>query len=330
MHSPSASLPSAAPAGDARLAHYPVTFFAIGMGMMGLTLALHAGETAFGRGPEVSHAAFGVALGLLGLVALGYLAKALRHPAAVAAEWHHPVRIAFFPAISISMLLLSVALLGERPEAARVVWMAGTALQGLLALAVIAAWIGHRSFQQGQLTPAWFIPAVGNVIVPLAGVPLGHPEISWLFFSGGLVFWIVLLTLVINRLMFHDPLPGKMVPTLMILVAPPAVSFVAWLRLTGEVGAFGHILLSIAYVFALIVATQAAKFRRMPFALSWWALSFPLAALSIASFAYAGTAMSAPHRLIGLGLLGLLVLVVAGLILRTLLGIWRHEICLAD
>lgn len=317
-------------AAEARLAHFPVTFFAIGMGMMGLTLALRAGEAAFALGPEASRAALLVSLALLGLVALGYLAKALLHPAAVAAEWRHPVRIAFFPAISISLLLLSVALLEDQPEAARLVWMAGTALQGLLALAVIGAWIGHRSFQQGQLTPAWFIPAVGNVIVPLAGVRLGHLELSWLFFSGGLIFWIVLLTLVMNRLMFHEPLPGKMVPTLMILVAPPAVSFLAWLRLTGEVGAFGHILLSIAYVFALIVASQAAKFTRMPFALSWWALSFPLAALTIASFAYATAAGSAPHRLIGAGLLGLLLLVVAGLVLRTGLGIWRREICIAE
>ncbi|PZX53710.1 tellurite resistance protein [Cereibacter changlensis] len=136
-------------AAEARLAHFPVTFFAIGMGMMGLTLALRAGEAAFALGPEASRAALLVSLALLGLVALGYLAKALLHPAAVAAEWRLPVRIAFFPAISISLLLLSVALLEEQPEAARLVWSAGTALQGLLALAVIGAWIGHRSFQQG-------------------------------------------------------------------------------------------------------------------------------------------------------------------------------------
>ena len=319
-----------APAQDARLAHYPVTFFAIGMGMLGLTIALRTAESAFGFGAQVSQAVLVVSVVLLGLVALGYAAKAVLHPGAVAAEWHHPVRIAFFPAISISLLLLSVALLGQWPAVARIVWMAGTGLQGILALAVIAAWIGHRSFQPGQLTPAWFIPAVGNVIVPLAGVKLGHPELSWLFFSGGLLFWIVLLTLVMNRLMFHDPLPGRMVPTLMILVAPPAVSFVAWLHLTGEVGAFGHMLLSMAYVFALIVTTQVTKFTRMPFALSWWALSFPLAALTIASFSYAAAAASEAHRWIGAGLLGLLTLVVAGLILRTALGIWRHEICIAE
>jgi tellurite resistance protein len=267
---------------------------------------------------------------MFAVVTIGYAAKALLYGAEVKAEWNHPVRIAFFPAISISLLLLAAALLEPAPQIAHAVWLVGAALQGALALAVIGSWIGHRSFQQGQLTPAWFIPAVGNVIVPLAGAKLGYIEISWLFFSGGLIFWLVLLTLVMNRLMFHDPLPGKMVPTLMILIAPPAVAFTAWLRISGEVGHFGHFLLSVAYVFALLVATQAPKFRTMPFALSWWALSFPIAALTIASFGYAEAASSAPHRIIGTGLLAMLLAVVAGLILRTALAIRAGTICVPE
>lgn len=43
----------AAPA--ARIAHYPVTFFAFGMGMMGLTLAIRAAEHAFGLSRLASH-----------------------------------------------------------------------------------------------------------------------------------------------------------------------------------------------------------------------------------------------------------------------------------
>lgn len=49
-----------------------------------------------------------------------------------------------FPAIAISLLLLSVALFGTSAEAASFVWLAGTGLQGVLSLAVIGAWIGHR------------------------------------------------------------------------------------------------------------------------------------------------------------------------------------------
>jgi tellurite resistance protein len=149
------------------------------------------------------------------------------------------------------------------------------------------------------------------------GVPLAHGEASSLFFSAVPMFWAVPPTLVLNQLMFHDPPPGRMAPTLMILIAPPAVANIAGLRLTGERRAFGRILLSLGRLSALIVLTQPPRSRGMPFALSWRALSFPLAALSIASFVHAAAAQSAAHRLIGAGLLALLAAVAAFLLART-------------
>jgi tellurite resistance protein len=324
------SVSAAEAANPSRLANFQITFFAIAMGMLGFTLAVRAAETTFALSHTLSQAVLVVSIALFSAIAIGYAAKALRYPSEVAADWRHPVKIAFFPAISISLLLLATALVETAPTLAEPIWLLGTALQGGLALSVLSTWIGHRPFQHGMMTPAWFIPAVGNVIVPLAGTKLGYIELSWLFFSGGLIFWVVLLTLVINRLMFHDPMPGKMVPTLMILVAPPAVAFTAWLRLEGEVGPFGHFLLSAGYIFALLVATQAAKLRGLPFALSWWALSFPIAALSIASFGYAHAAASEAHRWIGAGLLALLVVVIFGLIIRTAMAVRAGAICVPE
>lgn len=206
----------------------------------------------------------------------------------------------------------------------------GAVGQGILTISVVSGWISHRAFEVGHLTPAWFIPAVGNVIVPVAGVRLGHPEISWLFFSGGIMFWVVLLTLVMNRLVFHNPIPARLFPTLVILIAPPAVAFVAYLQLTGEVDAFAHILLNVAYVFAVLVLVQVPKLLRLPFALSWWALSFPVAALTIASFLYARVAHSGAHEVVGLVGLAALTVIIVGLLARTVVAIGRQEICLPE
>jgi tellurite resistance protein len=314
-------------AGHSRLEHFPITFFATIMGLAGFTLAVRAAERALGLAATASHAMLALSLAALAAVALLYGMKALRHWPAVFAEWHHPVRLAFFPTVSVSLLLIAVAMLAEWPRAAFGFWVAGTALQAVLTIAVISGWIGTRSFQHGHLNPAWFIPAVGNVIVPVAGAQMGYVEVSYLFFSAGIVFWLVLLTLVFNRLVFHDPLPGRLQPTLVILIAPPAVAFIAWVRMQGGVDPFAHVLLSVAYVFAVLVLVQAPRILRLPFALSFWALSFPLAALTIASFLYAEKAESAVHRGIGLGLLALLAVVIAGLLGRTLLAITRGEIC---
>jgi tellurite resistance protein len=312
---------------ESRLAHYPITFFATVMGMLGLTLALHAGEKAYGLSVHASHYVLLASAALLVAVATGYALKVLTHFKMAAWEWHHPVRLAFFPTISISLILMSIATLAEYPAIAQPLWILGTALQGVLSLLVISDWIGHRDFKPGHMNAAWFIPAVGNILVPVAGAQMGYTDISWLFFSGGLLFWVVLLTLVMNRLMFHEPLPARLQPTLVILIAPPAVGFIAWMRLNGELDHLAMFLINAAYVFALIVATQLPKILRLPFALSFWALSFPLAALTIATFLYAGEAGSAFHKALGGGLLALLVALIAVLLGRTAVAIARHEIC---
>ncbi|MEE4117678.1 MAG: SLAC1 anion channel family protein [Paracoccaceae bacterium] len=320
-----------ATAAEPRLAHLPISFFAAVMGLAGLTLALHASQSALGLPGWPAQAALWATLAAFAGIAALYGLKAARYPHAVAAEWHHPVKLAFFPAISISLLLIATALAPDAEGVARLVWLAGVAGQGALTVAVVSGWIGRRPFQPMHISPAWFIPAVGNVVVPVAGVPLGYVELSWLFFSAGLIFWLVLLTLVVNRLIFHDPLPGRLLPTLVILIAPPAVAFLAWAQLSGG-GAdpFGRILLNAAYVFAAIVAVQAPKLFQLPFALSFWALSFPVATLAIASMRFAALAASPAHLWIGAGVLALLVVIVVGLIARTGLAVARGEICLPE
>ncbi|MBZ8132843.1 SLAC1 anion channel family protein [Afifella sp. IM 167] len=314
-------------AGHSRLAHFPVSFFAVVMGLSGLTLALRASEHALRIPGQVSTWALYVTVAVFAVIAVQYLLKLVLRPASVAEEWAHPVRIAFFPAISISLLLMSTAAMPLAPEIARPVWLFGVAAQGILSLSVITNWIGHRTFQQVHLNPAWFIPAVGNIIVPLAGVPFGYVEVSWLFFSAGLVFWVVLLTLVMNRLIFHDPMPGRLLPTLVILIAPPAVAFIAHTRLAGEVDSFGRILINVGYVFAAVVLAQVPKLLRLDFALSFWALSFPVAALAVASLVFAEETGSEPHLYVGLGLVTLLAAVVAGLAVRTVAAIAGNELC---
>lgn len=314
-------------AATTRLEHFHVTFFAIVMGLSGLTLALHAAEQAYGLSSLASDIAYYATFAVFIVISAIYGAKALRHGAAVAAEWGHPVKLAFFPAISISLLLLAIASIGRSDALAHGLWLAGTALQAVLTIAVVSGWIGTRAFQHGHLSPAWFIPAVGNVIVPIAGAQLGYQELSWYFMSVGLIFWIVLLTLVFNRLVFHDPLPGRLQPTLVILIAPPAVAYVAWVRLMGEVGPFGLILLNAGYFFTLLVAVQLPRIVRLPFALSFWALSFPFAAVTIASFVHAGATGSEAHKIIGAVMLAVLAVTIVALMIRTSRAIAAGEIC---
>jgi tellurite resistance protein len=147
---------------------------------------------------------------------------------------------------------------------------------------IIGRWIRHNTEIQ-HASPAWFIPVVGNVVVPIAGVPLGYATVSWFFFAVGLTFWVPLFTIVLYRLIFHDPLPPRIAPLLFILIAPPAAGFVAYMQLTGgQLDLLGYVLAASALFIALVLAGLAGLFVRLPFALSWWAFTFPSAALACA------------------------------------------------
>lgn len=255
-----------------RLEHFPIAFFAAVMGSAGFAIATHRVEQAFGAGAAASTGIAAFAGALFLVLAMIYALKTLRRPAAVLAEWRHPVRLSFFATLSIGLLLLAVTALPHARVAAESLWLVETTLQIGASLAIISAWIGHRKFEPLHLNPAWFIPAVGNIVVPLAGVPLGYVETSWFFFAVGVLLWIVLVTLVFNRLIFHHPLPERLLPTLMILVASPAVAFLAYVRLTGgTLDPFARMLFYSALGMFLLVAVQVQRLASLSFALSWWA-----------------------------------------------------------
>ncbi|MCL4798599.1 MAG: SLAC1 anion channel family protein [Burkholderiales bacterium] len=311
-----------------RLALFPISFFGVVMGIGGLGLAWGKAETLFGT----AFAASGwlLALNVAVFAALGafYLAKLVLHPQAVAADFGHPVRLNFFATLSIGLLLVAIQL-GDA-AAARWLWACGAVAHIALTLYVMTAWIHQTKFEITHLNPAWFLPVVGNVLVPIAGVAHAPAEVSWFFFSVGLVFWLALFTIVLYRLFFHAPLPVRLTPTLFILIAPPAVAFVAYHALTGAIDVFARVLYHTALFLTLLLASNAVRFLRARFFLSAWAYTFPLAAVTVATLIMAERTGAAGFAWIGAGLLAVLTLVVAALFARTVLAIVRGEICVEE
>ena len=310
-----------------RLEHFPIALFSIIMGTTGLALVWLKAHAVLGLPVMVGEAVRGAASALFIILLLIYFMKTLRYPQAVRNELRHPIRVNFFPTVSISLLLLSIAYLEAAPEAALWLWAAGATLHLGFTVAIFGSWLHHTHYEIKHINPAWFIPVVGNIIVPVAGVRLGFAETSWFFFSIGLIFWIVLMTIVLYRLFFHEPLPARLAPTLFILLAPPSVGFIAYVGMTGNVDAFARILYYVALFLALLLASNALRFLRLPFFISAWAYSFPLAALTLATLIISTRLPGPAFLMLSYGLLTLLSLVVAILALRTLAAVYRHEIC---
>ncbi len=322
--SPSSALPGQ------RLEHLPVAIFSTVMGTGGLTLAWLKAHAVLGMPALVGEGLRGATAALFVLLLVFYGLKIMRYPQAVRLEMSHPIRINFFPTVSISLLLLATAYLESAPGVAFWLWSVGSVLHLGFTLAIFGSWIHHTHYAIQHVNPAWFIPVVGNIIVPVAGVHLVSPELSWFFFSIGLVFWIVLLTIVLYRLFFHEPLPARLAPTSFILLAPPSVGFISYTSLIDSVDAFGRILYYTALFLALLLASNAVRFLRLSFFISAWAYSFPLAALTLATLVMHARLPYPVFSSLAFGLLMLLSLVVAALAVRTLIAVWRHQLCVPE
>jgi len=312
------------------LMHVPIPLFALVMGTAGLGITWRKAHHVLGAPAEVGEIVMAVAAVSFVLITILYAFKFFFHAEEVMAEFNHPVRSSFFPAFSISLLLLSLGAEPYSHTAMFWLWAVGSGLHLIFTLRLLGRWIVHNH-QITHSNPAWFIPVVGNVLVPLPGVRLGYDEISWFFFSIGIVFWILLFTIVFYRIVFHDQLPAKFVPTLFILIPPPAIGFLAYVALNGGVvDGFAHVLVYFALFITLLNVTMVRQFVRVPFFVSWWAYTFPLAAVSVAAMEFHRLKGYDEMSIICMTLVGVTSVVVVSVFLRTMLALFQGKLFVPD
>ncbi|WP_411880909.1 SLAC1 anion channel family protein [Polaromonas sp. YR568] len=321
LTAPNAPAPASAAfaAGPYSLRQLPINLYGAVMGLAGMALAWRLAVPVFGAPAAIGEAMGFFALAVFLAHSAGYLAKLALHPEAVRKEFTDPVSGNFFGQFAISLLLLSCVLMPYGQAFSQGLWTAGVVVT--LALSVL---VGSRLLK-GKLAPAhmlpvWIIPGVGVLDIGVTG---GHLPMAWageinlLAMAVGAMVALVLWTLIIHRLAHGEPLPQGMRPSLMILMAPFAVGFLAWVNVFGEVDRFAGALFYFA-LFVFIVVSPKVFRRDVPFSPGWWAISFPMAALANAAIVYAGARGGLVLHVLAALLLGLLTAALAVLTVRTL------------
>ncbi len=137
-------------------------------------------------------------------------------------------------------------------------WLLGVA--GQLAY---GAWFSGRVWQGGRdplaSTSVLYLPTVGVKFVAAAvGGSLGYPAWGALFFGAGVLAWLTLESLILQRHAVLAPLPLAQRATLGIQLAPPVVGAMAYLSLTeGPPDLFVQALFGYALLQALLLLRRA-------------------------------------------------------------------------
>lgn len=312
------------------LQYLPIGLFGSVMGLSGLSAAWRLAHVHSGAPEWISQAVGAIAVVAFVALLIAYATKAIFSPAAALAEFRHPIAGNLFGTLIISCLLVPMILAPIALRVAQGLWGIGAIAMILFAWRIVDRWMSDVQ-QPEHATPTWIVPVVGMLDVPLAMPALDLPPelqiLRLLGLSVGLFFAVPVFTLVLGRLIFQPQMPPALQPTLLILLAPFSVGVSAYAVTVGRIDLFAQALFLLA-LFILVVLAARLRFllRCCPFRVTWWAVSFPLASIAIAAFRVADALPGPAADGVAWALLLGSSLVMAWLLVRTLLGLFRGEL----
>jgi tellurite resistance protein len=304
---------------SASVRNLPVNLFASVMGLAGTSIAWRLASHEFGVAELISNVVGAVAVIVFLVISAGYVIKTVKHPDAVLGEFQHPVAGNFFGTITIAILLLASVVEHLNQTLSEIVWTVGVISTVALSF-TIASRLLRGKINVTYAVPAWLIPGVATLDITVAGgtmpMPWAH-EVNMFALAVGTMIALVFFTMIVSRIIHHDPLSAGLVPSLMILMAPFEVGFLAYTKFTQQVDTFSGLLFYFGLFIFLTLAPKVFR-KEIPFATGWWAISFPMAALASASLKYSMFAKSWPTTMIAVVLLAMLSIAIVALSVGTL------------
>ena len=213
----------------------------------------------------------------------------------------------FYATIAIGMLVLAAdfIVIGKNMEIAEIFWLIGTLLTIFFGILTPYIMFKGEHVKLDHINPAWFIPPVGLIVIPIAGSSI-IPHVSGMvqefviflnYFGWGAGFFIYLSLLAISmyRFILHHPLPNILAPTIWINLGPIGAGTVALVNLIKNSSfittqepffVFGFLFWGFGIwwvIVAIALTLHYIKRLKLPYAMSWWAFTFPLGAYVAAS-----------------------------------------------
>ncbi|MEN0084456.1 MAG: transporter [Leifsonia sp.] len=258
----------------------PLNTLAVPFGLAGLAEVWTAASAVLGL-PDAVPDAFWLLAGAAWLAMIAaHVVRGIRVRRPLAEQLRHPAQGPIAALVPVVGMLLGARLHGVLPVAGTVLVVLSIATATVFAGWILARWL--RGTETAAVHGGYLLPTVAaGLIAGTTAAEVDLPEVGWAAFSVGALFWVVIFGILVARFGALAALPGPLVPTMAILVAPPAVAGLAWIALTGR--ADGPVVDGLVGLTVLSVLVQAALlplYRRTPFSLGAWSFTFPFAAVA--------------------------------------------------
>ena len=252
------------------------SLFAIAFGLAGLGDVWHAARPLLRVPSAVAAAIFIVAAAVWLILLVAYLVQGGEQ---LEADVRDPVLAPFVSVALITPMILGVALASVAVTAGRVVVAVFLAAAIAFGGWLTGHWIaGH--LDQDSMNSGYFLPTVAAGLVgAYAAAEVHWHDVAEASFGIGIISWLLIGSVVLNRLLFRPALAAGLTPTLAIELAPPVVAGGAWFALNGgRVDLVARALAAYAVLMALIQLRFVPLYLRLRFASAFWTFTFSYAA----------------------------------------------------
>ncbi len=233
----------------------PPNLFGIAFGLAGLGEAWQAAGPVLGIPGAVPDALYILAAGVWLVLVTAY---AVQGPRRMLADLRDPVLTPFASLAAITPMILAAALATAAATAGRVLVIIFLSVTVALGGWLTGQWIAGDLNQDSQVH-----------LHALAEASFGI----------GILCWLLVGSLLLNRLFFRPLLPPPLVPALAIEFAPPVVAGVAYYALTG--GAVNFVAAALggyAVLMAVVQLRFVPLYARLRFSPGFWSFTFSYAA----------------------------------------------------
>ncbi|KAE8690346.1 S-type anion channel SLAH1 [Hibiscus syriacus] len=261
------------------------------------------------------------------LLSILYLLRCLFHFKMVKEEFFHHVGVnyLFAPSISWLLLLQSAPFFSPENHYSYVVlwWVVSVLPIVVLDVKIYGQWFTKgKKFLSAVANPTSLLSVIGNLVGAQAAANMGWKESAIGFFSLGMVHYLVLFVTLYQRLSGTDRLPSMLRPVFFLFFAAPSMASLAWQSIAGSFDTASKLLFFLSLFLFMSLVCRPTMFKRSMrrFSVAWWAYSFPLSVLALASMEYAEEVKGDIPQIIMLLLLAFSVLVSICLVVFTLLN----------